>query len=163
MEYDSMSWESATDSLRNTLSRQINESGFKPDILIAISRGGLVPARILSDSLNVPLLYTIRISFYSSVGARKENPEVTQPLSVDISGKKVLVIDDISDSGKSLVLAKEYLSKLNPAEIKTATIHLKHESIFKPDYFCKTTETWIVYPWEIEEFFRETGKRVEEL
>ena len=163
MEYVPMSWESATDSLRNTLSRQINESGFHPDAIIGISRGGLVPARILSDSLNVPLLYTIRISFYSTIGVRKETPKVTQPLSVDISGKKILVVDDIADSGKSLVLAKEYLSKLNPSEIKTATIHLKPESVFKPDYVCKTTEAWIVYPWETQEFFRETGKRVEEL
>ncbi len=158
-----MSWESAADSLHHNISKQIKESGFKPEVLIAINRGGLVPARILSDSLNIPHLYVIGISFYSRVGVRKETPEVTQPLSVDISGKKVLIVDDISDTGKSLILAKEYVSKLNPAEIKTATIHHKPKSIFKPDYFHKTTEAWIVYPWETEEFSRETGKRVEEL
>ena len=163
MEYIPTSWESASEALRNKVTNQIDESGFKPDVIVAISRGGLIPARILSDSLNVPIVYTIRISFYSSVGVRKETPEVTQPLSVDISGKKVLIVDDISDSGRSLILAKEHLSKLNPSEIRTATIHFKPESAFKPDYFSTITEAWVVYPWETEEFFRESGKRVEEL
>ena len=92
-----------------------------------------------------------------------EKPEVTQPLSVDIKGKKILIVDDISDSGKSLKLAEEHVSSRNPAEIKTATIHYKPGSIFTPDFFMFRTEAWIVYPWEREEFTRQTGKRVEEL
>lgn len=162
MEYFSFSWEKTEESL-STISKRIKETGFNPDVIIAISRGGLIPARILSDLLNVPLLYTIRISFYSSVGVKKENPEITQPLSVDISGKNILLVDDISDSGKSLELADNYLASFNPAKVKSATIHLKPASIFKPDFFHKTTNAWIVYPWETKEFFRETGKRVEEL
>ena len=163
MEYLPFSWEEASDALRGTLTSQVREGGFRPDSIIAISRGGLVPARILSDSLNVPLLYTIRISFYSKVGIRKETPEVTQPLDVDVGGQKLLVVDDISDSGKSLVLANEYLSRFGPREIKTATIHFKPGSVFRPDFFCEETHSWVVYPWETEEFFRETGKRVEDL
>ena len=158
-----MSWEAASKCLNKQITQQIQDSGFKADIIVAISRGGLVPARLLSDSLNVPILYTIRISFYSSVGIRKEKPEVTQPLDVDIKGKKVLIVDDISDSGKSLVLAKEYVDSLEAGETKTATIHYKPTSVFKPDFFSKTTNAWVVYPWETEEFFRETGKRVEDL
>lgn len=162
MEYLSFSWEDA-EKATASLTEKINSSGFSPDIIIAISRGGLVPARLLSDSLNVPVLYTIRIFFYSSVGVRMEKPEVTQPLSADIKGKKILIVDDISDSGKSLELAEEHAKSLNPAEIKTATIHYKPGSIFKPDFFVSTTEAWVVYPWERAEFIRETGKRVEEL
>jgi len=158
-----MSWDAASKCLNNTITRKIQDSGFKPELIIAISRGGLVPARLLSDSLNVPILYTIRISFYSSVGVRREKPEVTQPLDVDIKGKKVLIVDDISDSGKSLVLAKEYVDSLGAGETKTATIHYKPTSVFKPDFFSETTNAWIVYPWETQEFFRQTGKRVEEL
>ncbi len=158
-----MSWQEVSELLHTSIPLQIKESGFHPEIIIAISRGGMVPARILSDALNVPVVYTIRISFYSAVGIRKETPEITQPLSVDISGKKVLLIDDISDSGNSLALANKYLLSFNPSQIKTATIHFKPGSIFKPDYFYKTTNAWIVYPWETEEFYRETGKRVEDL
>ena len=163
MEYVPMSWEAAADCLNKQITQQIQNSSFKPDIIIAISRGGLVPARLLSDSLNVPILYTIRISFYSSVGVRREKPEVTQPLGVDIKGKRVLIVDDIADSGKSLVLAKEYVDSLGAVETKTATIHYKQSSVSKPDFFSETTNAWVIYPWETEEFFRETGKRVEEL
>jgi len=162
MEYLPFSWEDAAKA-NDSLTEKIKSSGFTLDTIIAISRGGLVPSRLLSDSLNVPVLYTIRISFYSSVGVRMEKPEVTQPLSVNIKGKKILIVDDISDSGKSLELAEKYSKELNPAEIKTATIHYKPGSIFKPDFFVSTTESWVIYPWEHEEFTRETGKRVEEL
>ena len=162
MEYLPFSWEEA-ETANASLTEKIKSSGFNPDILIAISRGGLIPSRLLSDSLNVPVLYTIRISFYSSVGVRMEKPQVTQPLSVDIKGKKILIVDDISDSGRSLELAEQYITPLNPAEIRTATIHFKPGSIFKPDFFVSTTESWVIYPWERAEFTRETGKRVEEL
>ncbi|MCP4646868.1 MAG: phosphoribosyltransferase [bacterium] len=162
MEYLPFSWEDA-EKASASLTEKINSSGFSPDIIIAISRGGLIPARLLSDFLNVPVLYTIRISFYSSVGVRREKPEVTQPLSVDIKGKKILIVDDIADSGKSLELAEQYIIPLNPAEIKTATIHYKPGSIVKPDFFVSTTEAWVIYPWERAEFTRETGKRVEEI
>ncbi len=162
MEYLPFSWENVENTAAS-LTEKINSSGFTPDIIIAISRGGLVPARLLSDSLNVPVLYTIRISLYSSVGVRMEKPEVTQPLSVDITGKKILIVDDVSDSGRSLELAEQYIIPLNPAEIKTATIHYKPGSMFKPDFFIFTTEAWVVYPWERAEFTRDTGKRVEEL
>lgn len=162
MEYTSFSWEE-TENAVQSLSSQISETGFRPDILVGISRGGLVPARLFSDTLNVPLLYTIRISFYSSVGKRKEKPEITQPLPVDIAGKKIILIDDISDSGKSLALADEHAKSLNSSTIKSATLHYKPTSIFKPDFFHAETTAWVVYPWEIEEFHRETGKRVEEI
>ena len=162
MEYVPFSWEDAEKSI-GSLARKISESGFTPDTLVAISRGGLVPARLLSDVLDIPNLYTIRISFYSSVGVKKEKPEVTQPLSADLSGKNVLLVDDISDSGKSLSLALEYLKPLNPARVKTATIHFKPDSLLKPDFFHSTTESWIIYPWERNEFFKQTGKQVDSL
>ncbi|MBD3397942.1 phosphoribosyltransferase [Candidatus Micrarchaeota archaeon] len=162
MEYLPFSWENTEKSIRS-ISEKISASGFRPDILIGISRGGLVPSRLLSDYLNVPLLYTIRISFYTSIGERKEKPEVTQPLHVEIKGKNVLVVDDVSDSGKSLSLAKQYLAPMAPASIKTAAIHFKPGSIFKPDFFDSTTESWVVYPWEKDEFFRETGKRADSI
>jgi uncharacterized protein len=162
MEYLPFSWKDTEKSI-GSISEKIFSSGFKPDVLVAISRGGLIPARLLSDCLNVPLLYTVRISFYTSVGIRKEEPEITQPLSVDVTGKAVLIVDDVSDSGKSLVLADKYVRSLHPAQAKTATLHFKPGSIFKPDFFDSTTEAWVVYPWEKDEFFRQTGERADAL
>ena len=162
MEYAPFSWQEAEKAVYS-ISQKIDESGFRPDILVGISRGGLVPSRLLPDVLNVPILYTIRISFYSSVGVRMEEPKVTQPLSVDVSGKSILMIDDISDSGKSLELAEKYLKQSSPPSLKTATFHFKPDSCFRPDYFYAETSSWIVYPWEREEFERQTGRRADEL
>ncbi len=162
MEYTSFSWQEAEEAVYS-ISQKIEDSGFRPDILVGISRGGLVPSRLFSDILDAPILYTIRISFYSSVGVRKEEPEVTQPLSVDVSGRNILIVDDISDSGNSLELAEEYLMQSSPGSLKTATLHFKPGSCFRPDYFYAETSSWIVYPWEKEEFERQTGRRAEEL
>lgn len=162
MEYIPFSWEDTEKSI-GSLALKIRESGFAPDAIVAISRGGLVPARLLSDTMDLPDLYTIRISFYSSVGVKKEKPEVLQPLSADIAGKKVLLADDIADSGKSLLVAMEYLKPLNPSQVKTATIHFKPDSIVRPDFFHSTTTAWVIYPWERNEFFKQTGKKVDSL
>jgi len=133
-------------------------NGYKPDIIIGISRGGLVPARVLSDILDVKKVGIIGLIFYKKAGETNDKPEVTQELSMDIKGKKVLLVDDVADSGKSLVAAKELLEKKEPAEIKVATIHYKPHSVLKPDFFVKTTEAWLVYPWEHHEMERELKK-----
>jgi hypoxanthine phosphoribosyltransferase len=133
-------------------------SDYKPEIIIGISRGGLVPARVLSDILDVKKVGVIGIVFYKKTGETMEEPEITQELSMDVQGKKVLVVDDVADTGKSLAVAKRYLEGKKPAEIKIATIHKKPESIVEPDYYVRTTSAWIVYPWEVHEVEREMKK-----
>ena len=63
-------------------------------------------------------------------------------------GKKVLVIDEVADSGECLELVKRLLKKQRPKSIKTAVLHKKPGSVHKPDYFIEETKSWIVYPWE---------------
>lgn len=127
--------------------------GFKPDIIVGISRGGLVPARILSDMLDVKQVQVLGIRFYKRIGEREESPELTQDITMDIEGRKVLIVDDVADSGRSLAFAKEHLK--GAAEIRTAALHHKPHSIIRPDYFVETTSAWIVYPWEVHEVERE--------
>ncbi|MCX6768843.1 MAG: phosphoribosyltransferase, partial [Candidatus Micrarchaeota archaeon] len=91
------------------LAASISSSGFRPDMIVGISRGGLVPARILSDILGVRELFTIRVSFYTGVGKTATAPKIVQPLVGRLEGKKVLLVDDVSDTGKSLMVAKEHL------------------------------------------------------
>ena len=131
---------------------------FKPDVIVGISRGGLVPARILSDILNNKNLAVLGIIFYKGVGARTKSPQITQDLTKDLKGKKVLVVDDVSDTGKSLIVAKDYIANKGASEIKVATLHYKPHSKFKPDYYIRTTDAWIVYPWERHEVERELKK-----
>jgi hypoxanthine phosphoribosyltransferase len=132
--------------------------GFNPDVLIGISRGGLVPVRLLSDYLNNPNVAIFRIEFYKGIGQTNEKPEITHPLTIDVKGKKVLIVDDVSDSGKSLIVAKEYIEKLGAKEVRIATLHYKPRSSFKPDYYVGETDAWIVYPWEKKEAKREIEK-----
>ncbi|MFH1285509.1 MAG: phosphoribosyltransferase [Candidatus Micrarchaeota archaeon] len=148
MEYEFVNWEEV-DAMCKQLAKQIKASGFKPDWIVGIARGGLVPARLVSDYLKNRHLAIIRLEFYTAVGVTGDKPRVTQEIGVDIEGKKLLIVDDVSDTGKSLKLSLEYLK--NAGEIRTATMHYKTHSIHKPDYFVKTTGAWVVYPWELNE------------
>lgn len=126
-------------------------SRYEPDVLIGIARGGLVPARILSDITGNSNLAIIRIEFYAGIGKTKGKPKITQRLTSSIKGKKVLLIDDVADSGKSLMAARKYVIGKKPEKLRTATLHYKPWSIIKPDYYVKKTESWLVYPWETNE------------
>lgn len=154
----SVSWKEAED-LSRSLCAQIEKSGFKPDVIIGISRGGLVPARVLSDILDIKELYAIRIAFYKRAGERVENPRILQGLSVDIKGKKVLLVDDISDTGKSFHVGVEHIRAHGAFDVKTAALHINSRTSFIPDYFISKTSSWLVYPWEKNEFERESGKK----
>lgn len=150
-----ISWEAAVEYCEQLASK----IDFKPDVIVGISRGGLVPARILSDILDNKNLAVLGIIFYKGVGERTGSPEITQELSMDIKGKKVLVVDDVADTGKSLIVAKDYIANKGASEIKVATLHYKPHSEFKPDYYIGTTEAWIVYPWERHEVERELKEK----
>jgi hypothetical protein len=138
--------------LSENVQGQITTAAYHPDILIGISRGGLIPARLLSDLLHNNSLYIIRIAFYKEIGKTEKEPRLLQGIDQEtIQGKNILLIDDVADSGKSLDLAINYLNTLHPQNIKTATLHYKKHSCIKPDFFGKEETTWLVYPWELKE------------
>jgi hypothetical protein len=152
-----------------SLADRMRRDGFRPDVIVGVSRGGWPPARVLSDLLDSPNLANVRAEFYLGVAETKAEPTITQPLSVDVKGKRVLVVDEVADTGKSLKLVKEHVSQKAPVQAKTATVYYKPWSIVKPDYYEKETSLWIVFPWEIKETVRKivkkckaTGKSVEE-
>ena len=136
------------------LADKISKS-FKPDVILAISRGGLVIARILSDILDIKNLLVIGVGFYTDIGKTNKEPILLQKVDNDLTNKNILLVDDVSDSGKTLVFTKDYLLEKNVAVLKTVTIHFKPKSILKPDYFIGETNKWIVYPWECVEFSKQ--------
>lgn len=133
--------------------------GFAPELIVGISRGGLVPARVLSDILGVRNVGVLGISFYRAMGRPSDFPQITQDLDMDIRGRKVLVVDDVADTGRSLAVAKEHLLRKGAEEVKVATLHYKPTSAYKPDYYVAETTAWIVYPWERHETERELKKK----
>ncbi|MBS7633602.1 phosphoribosyltransferase [Candidatus Bathyarchaeota archaeon] len=143
------------------LAAKIKKSGFKVDILVGVSRGGWPPARVLSDLLSNPNLANVRAEFYLGVAETKGEPTLTQPVSVEVASKNVLIVDEVADTGKSLKLVKEHIVERGAKEVKVATVYYKPWSIIKPDFYEKETSLWIVFPWEIKETVKKIVKKCE--
>lgn len=135
------------------LAVKIRSSGFEPDIIVAIGRGGNMPARLLSDFLDQINLTSFKVEHYQSTH-KGAAARIRYPLSADISQQRVLLVDDVCDSGDTFRAAIQHLhSQASPGEIRTAVIHYKTSSDFIPDYYAYTVRKWrwIVYPWSLAE------------
>ena len=158
LEFEIPSWNQIY-SLLLKLAEAVQKSGFEPDVIVGVSKGGWIPARIMSDLLENPKLANVTAEFYVGVAETKHEPIITQPVSVSVKGKKVLVVDDLADTGKSLKLVNLHLKKQGASEIKIATIYYKPWSIIVPHYYEKETRCWIVFPWELKETVRKTVEK----
>jgi hypoxanthine phosphoribosyltransferase len=127
--------------------------------IVAISRGGLTFGHLLSDFLRIPI-WTINIQSYSDIQTQGE-VNIIGHLQTSIEGKHILLVDDVSDTGKTLVRAVEYLKTLKPKKITTMTMLYKPQSVFRPDYFAKQTSKWIVFPYEATEMTMLITKQLE--
>ena len=134
--------------LAEEVAARIRESGYTPDLIVAVSRGGFDHARILCDQLEVRRLASLQIEYYSGVNETNETPKIIYPLNADVSGKNVLVVDDVSDTGTSLRLAKVHVESMRASQVRVATLHVKPWTTLKPDYYAAETDAWIVYPWD---------------
>ena len=141
------------------LSEKIRESRFNPDIIVGVSRGGWPPARVLSDLLENPNIANVKVEFYFDVYKTAKEPVITQQISIPIKCKKILIVDDVSDSGKTLkLLSKELLKEAK--EVKTVTLYYKPWTDYKPDYYARETDAWIIFPWERYEMIKTIGKNM---
>ena len=139
-------------SLCQRLAIQIIESGYKVDTIIAIARGGFVPARLLCDLLDINDMTSIKVTHY--LGTDKgEKARLKYPLNGNIEGKNVLLVDDVNDTGKSIKVALDHLREFNPTDIKTAVMHEKNDSILETDYHVEYLGTWkwLIYQWAVVE------------
>lgn len=139
-------------SMCTTLHEKITKDQFKPDLLIGLARGGLIPLGLLAGepNFNNRNTRTINLESYSDEG-KKSNLRLTCAMRAeDFPGSSLLVIDDLTDSGDSLAFAIEKLKELCPeANIKTAVLFYKAHSKIKPDYYIEETDKWVVFPWEV--------------
>ncbi len=121
------------------------------DALMAVTRGGLVPAGLLAYHLGIRNILVAAVQFYTGVARRAQQPSFLQfPADPLLGGKRILIVDDIWDSGRTIMAVKERVVAGGGIPI-TAVLHYKPEaSLFgdRPDYFVETTSAWIVYPWE---------------
>ncbi|MFB0557752.1 MAG: phosphoribosyltransferase [Candidatus Bathyarchaeia archaeon] len=156
--------------LAEKVAEKVDESGFRPDVIVAVSRGGFDPARILCDQLFIQLLASLQIEYYDGVNRKSGVPKIVFPLNADVEGQNVLVVDDVSDTGNSLRAAREHVTGRGASEVKVGTLHVKPWTTFRPDYYASEVDAWIVYPWEtmesiksIAESLREDGLTMSEI
>lgn len=130
------------------LAQRIVDSGYRPEIVIAVARGGLLPAGHLAYALGVKLADAINVEFYTDVESTLADPVLLAPLlDIDaITGKRLLVVDDVADSGRTLALVLELLQRAG-AQVRSAVVYAKPASVIEPDYVWKRTDEWIVFPW----------------
>jgi hypoxanthine phosphoribosyltransferase len=134
------------------LAQQVADSDFEPDILLGIARGGLVPAGALAYALDCKNLFTISVEFYTGVDARLEVPVMLPPFldARDLDAARVLVVDDVADTGKTLELVHQFCSG-HVAEARTAVLYEKPQSIIQADFAWRRTDRWINFPWSTQE------------
>ena len=136
----------------------IADSGFRPTVVIGLTRGGWVPARVICDHLQVKRLYAVKTEHWGVTANTNGKALLTQELNTSIAGESVLVVDDITDTGESLSLAESHISEMGPKEVRTATIlHITH-SKKEPDFYeVEVPEedwTWFIFPWNLYEDMR---------
>ncbi len=139
--------------LSRRLGLAVRASGFCPDLLVAIGRGGYPIARILSDYLGIWDLTEIKVEHYQGT-CKAAEARVRYPLTAPVEGRRILLVDDVTDSGDSFAVALAHLGACgSPQEVRTAVLHHKIVSPFVPDYFARRLVRWrwIIYPWAVIE------------
>src|SRR5713226_7823815 len=157
--FEAPSWDEIY-SMMLRLARRIRESRFDPEVIVGVSRGGWPPARIMSDLLENQNLANMKVVFYKDIGVRNSEPTITQPVTSDVTGKRVLVVDDVADTGLSLRTVSRHLREKGALGIKVCTIYLKPHSVFTPDFYARKTTKWVIFPWERLEAIRLISKKL---
>lgn len=156
--YLKVSWKALEELVEDLAGKII--SAYRFDTLIGVLRGGMTVAHLLSDILGIDEIYPVGCSSYTDV-YKRSRVKVYHPLIIDnLEDRRVLVVDDVADSGETLkTILEQLIIPKNPRELRTATLHIKPWSIFKPDYYVKVVDAWIVYPWEKYEMIKLLGPK----
>ncbi len=150
-ECEVMDWNLFYDLARQ-VAKKVNNSGYKPDMIVGLARGGWVLARVLCDLIGVKDLVSLKVEHWGVTATPDGKAKLKYPLNVDLTGKNVLVVDDITDTGESMLVTVEYLKSLKPSEIKTAALRHITSSKFMPDYIGdEISWRWVIFPWNFTE------------
>ena len=149
-ERENLSWQRFGEASRE-LATVIAADGFEPDLILSIARGGLFLAGSLGYALAVKNLYVMNVEFYDGVGTTLDMPVMLPPVpsAVDFSAKKVLIADDVADTGRTIELVHAFVQD-QVEDVRTAVIYEKPQSLIKCDYVWRRTDRWINFPWSSE-------------
>jgi len=148
--YQYYSWQELGEDIFH-LAKKIIESGEKFDRVIALAKGGLTFSRSLVDYLHIEEVSSLHVEFYNGINSTLPTPVITQSIPVSLRNEKILLFDDLVDSGKTIDTALEYLKHRGVASIKTATFFVKPHSSIRPDFVIREVNEWIIFPNEVQE------------
>ena len=160
-------WDYAYNLCRD-VSERIKAAGFLPEVIVGIARGGWYLARVLCDFFMVKDLFSLKMEHWgvtaTVTGAAELKFGLDSEAQKKLKGKRVLIADDVTDTGDSIKFALEYVSAFEPLDVKTATMHHKTSSSFMPDFYGElmTEWRWIIYPWSVYEDMMELMEKMME-
>jgi uncharacterized protein len=142
-----LSWPEYGTGIRD-LARQVAEDGYRPDIVLAIARGGLIPAGSLSYALSVKNTYVLNAEYYTGVDQRHDVPVMLPPYLdlIGVEDKQFLIVDDVADTGHTLAMVRDFCAG-KVGEARTAVIYEKSQSVIRCDYVWRRTDAWVEFPW----------------
>lgn len=145
--YEVLTWPLFGEAIRE-LAVQVASSGFQPDIILAIARGGLIPAGTIGYMLSVKNTFTMNVEYYTGVDERLDMPVILPPYLdlVDLEDRDFLIVDDVADTGHTLQMVKEFCAP-KVGHVRTAVLYHKPQSVMQPDYVWRHTDRWIMFPW----------------
>ena len=129
----------------------MHAEGFNPDVLVGVGRGGWTPAVIVSNILKNPKLYSIKCEHYDVNDKPMKSARISQTVGLQVKGKKVLIIDEVADSGGSLRAIARHFKSLETSDFRFLVLHWKKGAAFTPEYYgAKVGKRWIKYPWDVK-------------
>ena len=165
MEYLKLTYDEM-DRMTGEIFNQIKQDGFEPDIILAIARGGWLPARILSDCFDSSGQESVEVisvttKYYAGIGKQSKRVVLQQEYGRSLVGLNVLIVDDVSDTGHTMEFVIKYVRWLGAEDIKVATVLYKPGTVVTPDYYAKDVDrsVWIVFPYERRDFERAMSEK----
>lgn len=138
-------------SAARELCQQVVDSGFDPDWIVAIARGGLVIGGAVAYALSLKNIGVVNVEFYTDIDERLEVPVMLPPALdlADLTNAKLLIVDDVANTGETLKLVVDTCRPV-VAEIRSLVLYEKPHTVFSADYVWRYTDQWINFPWSSE-------------
>jgi uncharacterized protein len=130
------------------LARIVADDGYRPDLILAIARGGMLIAGSMSYALRIKNLHVMNVEYYTGVNERLDFPVILPPPLnlIDLATARILVIDDVADTGHTLALVRDFCVP-QVAQVRCAVLYQKPHSVVDCEYVWRRTDRWIDFPW----------------
>jgi len=139
------------------LAQKVIKSDKKFDRLVTMAKGGWTWSRTMSDYLNIDKVGSIQVQMYRDYVQKKRRPVLLQALPVSVKDERVLIFDDVSDTGETLAFTRKYLKMSGAKKTTVATLFFKPWSQVKPDFYMCQTKAWVIFPHEVRESIQNIG------